>query len=606
MRRNKSSPSKDRLPRPASTPPKRRKGSAGGSPLWDALLSALAGLLLAVCVLYLLLPNIENATSSSNPLIRDHIPPATPLRDFRQQFDERYGGESVGGRIFQDAVHLYGSIDVTAARMLRARKYGRPFVMAFAGYSVTVGRGNYFHQSFPFVVERLLKDPMMKVLGVELIVRNAAIGGIPSFPYGWCLEHFLGADADLISWDYSMNEGNGAAILESYVRQGMSQLPKRPMFLLLDNNPGRKKLLAEYSEQGILPDAISVARANVINSEFLERPDDAKPPGFRNWKEFGAPKSCPGRSSWHPKKQEHEYIGWMISYHMVSAIQRAHAMMREDPDWRNTVGDDPTESLQFPRVMHAPPPNDQSVTEMLYGHPTGFVGDISCRTSFLPASDHEKALSSVVVSGIANTSSLDIMEPRDGEFYKSGWVLDVSKVERETKQKVESCGGLGYVDMKVALYGFAESGLLRLWLPYEGRSPNRHGDDAKEWFNDLVLCEANEKRDKNACQLQNDLSLIVGGIVLSPDQITEVEGAGVYLNRRTCVHVGVPDGAKITRLGDVKTGTGSSLREEDKRRLAGQEASDDDVGLLVGMFPKETVTRTQNSCCLSHIVWEQN
>ena len=90
--------------------------------------------------------------------------------------------------------------------------------MSFAGYSVTVGRGNYFSQSFPFIVEKILQATLQTLLGIPLQVRNAAIGGIPSFPYGFCLSHFLGDDADVVSWDYSMNEGRGSAILESYIR----------------------------------------------------------------------------------------------------------------------------------------------------------------------------------------------------------------------------------------------------------------------------------------------------------------------------------------------------------------------------------------------------
>lgn len=43
-------------------------------------------------------------------------------------------------------------------------------------------------------MERILSDPM-KMLGIDLDVRNAAIGGIPSFPYGWCLKNFLGSGA---------------------------------------------------------------------------------------------------------------------------------------------------------------------------------------------------------------------------------------------------------------------------------------------------------------------------------------------------------------------------------------------------------------------------
>lgn len=50
------------------------------------------------------------------------------------------------------------------------------------------------------------------------MVRNAAIGGIPSFPFGLCLKNELGSNADVVSWDFSMNEpglrpeGNGGKL----------------------------------------------------------------------------------------------------------------------------------------------------------------------------------------------------------------------------------------------------------------------------------------------------------------------------------------------------------------------------------------------------------
>ena len=70
------------------------------------------------------------------------------------------------------------------------------------------------------------------------------------FPYGWCLPNFLGEDADAVSWDYGMNEGNGAAGLESYVRQAL-QMPKSPpMFILLDMKP-------RYVNMGFLSDPVA-------------------------------------------------------------------------------------------------------------------------------------------------------------------------------------------------------------------------------------------------------------------------------------------------------------------------------------------------------------
>ena len=537
----------------------------------------------------------EPFVSDSSDTLQGHIP---AIVDFRKAFYERYGGQEAASKILQKGIHSFGSIESTALRMVRAAAHNRPFVMAFAGYSVTVGRGNHFQQSFPFVLERVLRGPMKQVLGLDLVVRNGAIGGIPSFPYGWCLEHFMGDDADVVSWDYGMNEGKGAAVLESYVRQAL-QLPKKPMFIMLDGNAERSKLLESYTQAGILPDALRVVREKIVDKKLLQL---ANPPvGLRDWDEFGAPKSCPGRTNWHPKKMEHQLIGWMIAMHMVDAMELAHGMM-QDINWKDVHGEEEETGVPFPPPFTDLPENDASVTELMYGHNEGgayFMRDISCRTSFLPAVNHDKVLPSVVVSGLAKTD-LDMMEERSDALYKSGWVLDVSKVERGTKKKVEECGGLGYIDMKVALYGIPESGTLRLWLP--GKSNG--SDDARQSFDDLIICEANESREKDACQLNSDLNYVVGGVEVPSSSIKHINGAGAYLKRETCVNIGIPSGAKITRLGNVVTSGGEKLSAEDRTRLSGPEASDTDVGLIVDITARSNVSRTKGACCVSHIIWE--
>jgi hypothetical protein len=125
-------------------------------------------------------------------------------------FDGRVGGD--GGASDAGGGGGGGPIRSTADRFLGAiaRNGPRPpgpsgpsrrpeFVMAFAGYSVTVGRGNHLEEAYPHVLGRILSPLLsMPPLGIDLVVRNSAIGGIPSFPYGWCLRNFLGEDADSV------------------------------------------------------------------------------------------------------------------------------------------------------------------------------------------------------------------------------------------------------------------------------------------------------------------------------------------------------------------------------------------------------------------------
>jgi len=549
------------------------------------------------------------------------------LDDVRRQFNERYkvgknGGDILtGAELLRKGLHTFGSIDHTARRILDATREKRPFVFAFSGYSITVGRGNFFNQSFPFIVEQVLKEPLRQIFDVSLVVRNAAIGGIPSFPYGFCMEHFLGTDPDVISWDYSMNEGGkDSSVLEAFLRQATQQLEKRPMVIMIDTNANRMKTLDEYTKRGWLDDAIAIGKKEILNEkQIFETNLEQLPAGFQEWNEFGAPKKCPGRGSWHPKKQEHSMMGWIIAMHFVEAIERAIVLKEEDSkliengNGRKLSGK--VAKLSKP-ISHVLPVNDAEVTELLFGHPSDndeyIMKELSCRTSFLPATDHEKTLTSVVVSGMTERD-LDIMIDRTHDHYKKGWVLDVSKIERDTKRKVERCGGLGYLDMKIALYGVPDSGKLRLWLPFEGPSHDHHDHDhdndnkpsdttARHWFDDFIICEANEKREAKACHLDQDMEIVVGGTLVT--SIHPIKGAAEYLKRTTCVNVGVPEAAKVTALGDVRSTEGEALSTGDKKKFG--TYGDDALGLVVDVTAKASVTLTDGACCLSHIVWEQH
>ena len=99
------------------------------------------------------------------------------LEQVKQDFYNRYGGRDTAETLFAKTITTFGDLDRTAQRILKSVVQQTPFVMGFAGYSITVGRGNYFHQSFPFVVERVLQESMKAVGVPNFIVRNSAIGG---------------------------------------------------------------------------------------------------------------------------------------------------------------------------------------------------------------------------------------------------------------------------------------------------------------------------------------------------------------------------------------------------------------------------------------------
>ena len=480
------------------------------------------------------------------------------------------------------------------------------FVIAFGGYSVTVGRGNFYNQSYPFIMQNVLK-PVFKSMGLELVVRNSAIGGIPSFPYGFCLPNFLGMDADVVSWDYGMNEGNGAEAFESYLRHSISTLPKRPMMIMLDTKARRVDMLKKYFDNGSLMDSIAVGRADVaVNKHILEKAESDRPEGFQKWDEWGGPKGSPGQSSWHPKYKEHEMIGWMIAIHFLDALEKvADILEAKDTNSSIDMDDAAHEKLVLlPKPESAVRTNGgaESPSHLLYGVPLDdeaaddsrwHMDPVSCRTSFLP--NEHGGMTEIIASGLAEGVG-DDLESRDDSQYNDGWVVDVGKVERDTKRKVKKHGGMGYIDMKNALYGIPGSGTLQLELPHEG--PNhghKHSKDtdmlASHWFDTLVFCEVNEKRGDNECKPDKDITYTVGGVEADVVQITS---AAAYLNKSLCVNVSIPKDARV------------SLKEEDGAE-ENQLADHEKVYLKVDVtVTGEKVTRKDGACSISHIVWQSH
>ena len=536
---------------------------------------------------------------------------ADSIRSIRDTFAERYGGDDEANKMLSRGIKTFGdeskrklAVQHTAKRILRAAASDDPkFVASFGGYSVTVGRGNMFSQSFPFVMESVLKEPLKK-LGVDLVVRNAAIGGIPSFPYGWCLSNFLGEDSDLVSWDYSMNEGNDATGLESYIRHALATLPKRPLVVILDDKRNRMDLIDKYVDLGTLIDPVAIIRGdNVVDKNLLSRKEEELPEGLTKWNEWGAPKGSPGQSSWHPKFREHEMMGWMLAVHLLDAVESAAKVMKDDPNWRQNNKVISSEGIVS--EFKLPPPQTSpldSEVKILDGRETSEgswqLNTVSCRTSFLPVVADTKTITSIVVSGAAEDDG-DATKSKDDSMYNTGWVIDVGKVERDTKRKVEKKGGMGYIDMKLALYGIPESGPVKFWLPYEGDKTlmSSGATDAKNYFDTIVVCEVNEKRGDKECQTESDIKFTVGS---TPSADTKkIKSIASYLKKEICVQIPVPEGAQITKRKDVEV-SDSGLHGN-----IANEGNADDVGLfLEAEIINKAVSRADGACSISHVVWE--
>lgn len=609
--------------------------------------------------------------------------------ELRQSFSDRYDGPNQTFMdIYQKCLTILNSdVDTakryTANRILmslldipknnvndNAAPQRAEFRMGFGGYSVTVGRGNHFAQSFPFIVRDLL-TPIFDALGksstassdkitdngIVLNVRNAAIGGIPALPYGFCLPNFLGDGTNVFSWDFAMNEnGRGELSLESYIRNGLSSLsstsqtsssfPKPPpMFIMLDRNKARISMVKHYL--GVVPDAIAFSKpsdAKIITYNENDMKEESKPLGFQEWNVWGSPKGSPGQQSWHPKYKEHELMGNILSMYFLDALDIAADILNTNIEWKEDVtkqllmGADHVNSNEvskfplLPKPMSAtssvPPDNDSSdgrndLSSLLLGlenedeyskdsspntDTSWKMNRVSCRASFLPQSNTDLHLESSVVSGLADHASSDPLSDRTDEEYQQGWVKDVGKLELDTKRKVEKKGGMGYIDMKWALYGIPASGALELFLPHEDISTTliTTGDISSsdmlvaDYFQSLVLCEVNEKRTKQECNLETDVTYQIGGVTSNSVHRLKENGVAQYLKKPLCVHVGIPSSAKVSFDSKLAYKKG----RQPEMTMDGNDGAASLFGLLLSIRVTGKVTREDGACSISHVVWE--
>lgn len=589
----------------------------------------------------------------------------------RQDFVDLYGNQDTARALLDRGLTLQNNgngnhavsssssmpmdLQQTACRLRHAQQEERPFRMAFGGYSVTVGRGNYFHQSYPMVLERILHAAFLDAGGLSLQVTNAAIGGCPSFPYGWCLSSFLGTTPDVVSWDFAMNEAGGDPQgLEAYLRRVWHDLrPKAatninnkkqpnmqapPPQIIVRDTPlatERHALLQNYSRW--FPDAVTL-HSEPAAEPYLELPDAFRPKGFMEWRKFGAPKGAPGQALHHPAVAEHQLMAYLLAIHYLAALE----IMVFQQELDDTMKDHPLYlSCPAPIEEKSLPPPWTWNTDFVSGkeHPwqSTFVGDatndwqmtdMACRTSFEPI--EQGNLTPLVVAG-SQGEDLDILKPRSKMFYNKGWTLDLAHEEKQAKKNLLRYGGLGFIDSKKAYYGIEMSGWLRLLLPIDQADAHVEPDKtAKEWFRSVILCEVNDKTtsgyhmDKGPrCKMDKDVEYWVGGVNVTASAKPIDAGGALYLGKKVCIHLPVPPVARTTTAIDLfeKAANGDPMvevnmteaEEEEQQqqeydhlvRLPEKDGESPTVGLSVEIrVSNPHIFQIEQACSISHVVWE--
>jgi hypothetical protein len=198
-------------------------------------------------------------------------------------------------------------------------------------------------------------------------------------------------------------------------------------------------------------------------------------------------------------------------------------------------------------------------------------------------------------------------------FYNDAWVLDLSEGEKDSKRSLDRFGGLGYVDMKKAYRGLFTSGTLRLLLPFSHENqidshaalrPNV-GDVARDWYQSIVVCEVNERREPSACDSGNDITFATGAV--NATKVTKLNTPGtLYLGTKICTYIDIPSDAKISSREAMLLEEPLLPLEEKAAAKKAIESGEALIGLPLDLtVHNHLIIALRDACSVSHVVWEQ-
>jgi hypothetical protein len=252
------------------------------------------------------------------------------------------------------------------------------FTVVLGGHSAAAGHGNHFQQSYMMQFHKVM-EPIFARLGVKLITRNIARGGLGTLQDGLASGSIYGDKVDMILWDSGMTEPEGYAV-DLFHRQALIGGDRPPVLVGYRNFPSFKALYRDldadimYIGSGMVGipetedekqvESLPWAAQNLkcqkdvsylcTDKKFKFRTtcwvarDDVKPPTQQA-------SAAGSQVGWHPGFREHQLKGRVIAMVVLEALLDAVNT------WLDAV------------VMDGPPLSDQ------YWHVTDYYLNIQSK-----------------------------------------------------------------------------------------------------------------------------------------------------------------------------------------------------------------------------------
>jgi hypothetical protein len=517
------------------------------------------------------------------------------------------------------------------------------FVVLVVGSSAAAGYGNAHEQSYPFQLQDILRRAF-RLQGLELVVRSLAMEDTSEFPLAWCLPHYTkttttsttitNTKPDVVIWDFGGD--TPPARLEAFLRVTANlwnnnnnkdkndETDRFPFFMFREGSVGsdlRSRVIQYYMDANILVDPV-VIRHSQAAQPFLTLGDMDRPDGLQKWREFGI--TGPSQSRWLLSLQEHEMIAWLISMHLLTALElvAANEILGEN---QVLMSSSSATSSTFMKIAAALPPPLSKDFQKFHGRPWESLvrgeydpNSLHCYTSFdFMVRNAEMEMDPVVVNNHADyspdttiASNLDelivvgtigqateLLLPKAVNWFAQGWVLDLDAPTRRSKLLMrhdESSNFLGFPDWKQAYYGAPQSGALKLFVPIGTDASLKHAQ-ASNSIDLLVLCESDALQESGSCTLRKDTTIRVGGKLATIETMdTDIVAS---FEKQTCIQVLVPPDATLSKSTAASTSTRAGSQKSQKEVM---------YGLPIEIqVTNSKVTWSNGPCSVAHVIFQR-
>lgn len=246
------------------------------------------------------------------------------------------------------------AMDGLSRRILHAMITNDEFGVVLGGHSSAAGHGNHFLQSYMMQFHAVM-EPVFYRLGVKLVTRNIAQGGLGTIQTALGGSDIYGSNVDIMVWDSHMTEGDDMSI-DLFMRQALLGGPEKRAPMIWGGNFAVLKML--NTEAGVhvgelgtdvnsfnithdneqaksMPFAVRYLRCSKENmalcnerhnryrSQCWVDRDDVKP--FARQDDMVG-----GQASWHPGFRSHQLMGRRLAYVLLEATEKALILWQEE------------------------------------------------------------------------------------------------------------------------------------------------------------------------------------------------------------------------------------------------------------------------------------